>query len=139
MKKIASAAATVALLGGGLVGATTTAANSAPYPGTINTVAEGHHLNAPRVGHAAKVEFRVKTGGNGAAHGVVHFSYVRRSNHVVVDQFDRRYRGPGYTKYAFRGIPRGRYTVRVFFNSKPVNSVYQNDRERFFQRVRPRR
>jgi len=140
MKKILSTAFAAIMLAGGLValsGGSSTAGE--PYPGSIDTKCFAEALNNPRVGHDANVRFKVGTGGNGAARGIVNFSYERRSNGIIEDEFTRQYEGPGWTKYAFRGLPKGRYKVRVFFNSKPVDSVYQNCRTSFKQRVRPKK
>ena len=139
MKKIASLAASLAIAGTSLLAGPADAGTGGPYPGTVDTTCVAHALNSPRAGHPARVAFKVRTGGNGAAHGQVTFSYQRKSNHVVVDQFVRRYQGPGRTKYRFDGIPRGKYVVRVFFDSRPSDSVYQNCRTHFSQTIRPRR
>lgn len=144
MRKIQSLIATTSLVAGGLVAATvTTPANSAapdrfgdPYPGSVNTNCHGKALNKPRAGKPAKVQFRVTTGGDADLRGRVFFTYERKRSGLVVDEFKRRYDGPGFTKYAFDNIPKGRYTVRVFFDSRPTNSVYKNCRTNFSQRVR---
>ena len=66
------------------------------------------------------------------------FVYKRLSNGVVEGQYTRSYDGPGWDRYAFNGLPRGKYVVRVRFNSQPANSVYQNCSTSFRQTVRPR-
>lgn len=140
MRKIASLFAVAALAGGGVMAVSGSSATAGePYPGSINTNCFAEALNNPRVnGNPARVKFRVGTEGNGAANGVAHFAYERKSNAVIVDEFKRTYLGPDAQKYAFEGLPRGRYTVRVWFNSKPGDSVYQNCRTTFSQRIRPR-
>lgn len=139
MRKLASFVATGALVATGLVGVSATQTAAAPgdgYPPPIDTRCKGKAINHPTVGDPAKVKFRVNTGGNGGARGWVTFSYERKKNGLVVAEFRRRYRGPGWNKYSFRRhIPRGNYIVRTWFNSTPADSVYQNCRTRFRQRV----
>ena len=145
MKKFASIVASATLLGSGLVAATTTSASTAPfgdeYPGSIDTNCNANNLNNPRVGRNVRVRLNVRPDidGDQELRGRAVFSYVRKRNDTVVAEFRRLYRGPGRTKYAFSGVPKGRYTVKVFFNSRPDDSVYQNCRSSFSQRVRPRR
>ena len=84
--------------------------------------------------------FRVSAvNGVGDPHGVVSFTYKRAGNGTVEGRFSRMYDGgPGWDRYAFRGLPAGKYVVRVRFNSKPANSAYENCKTRFRQTVRPR-
>lgn len=145
MKKFASIVASATLIGTGLVAATTHSAsavpNGDPYPGSIDVTANAGALNNPKVGGNARVKLNVRPEFDGGQElrGRVVFSYVRKSNNTVIAEFRRLYRGPGRTNYAFSGLPKGRYTVKVFFNSKPNDSVYGNDSDRFNQRIRPRR
>jgi len=139
MGKMLSGMIAVIFMAGGLSALTIGGASADPYPGTINTACHADNLNNPRVGNPAKVRFRVGTDGNGAARGTVTFEYERRSSEFVVKQYERRYDGPDAEKYAFYSIPRGKYVVRVFFNSRPGDSVYQNCRTSFRQTIRPRR
>jgi hypothetical protein len=145
VKKFASIVASAAMIGGGLLAAAPTATavptGVCEYPGCIDVTANADNLNNPRVGGNARVKLNVRpeVDGNQELRGRVTFSYVRKSNDTVVAEFRRLYRGPGRTNYAFSGLPKGRYTVKVFFNSRPDSSVYGNDSDRFSQRVRPRR
>jgi hypothetical protein len=137
MGKILSGMIAVIFMAGGLTALTIGgAAADHGYGPHANTRCFADALNNPRVGNPARVRFRVGTFGNGRARGVVSFKYERRFSGFVVKQFNRRYRGSDWEKYAFRGIPRGKYVVRVFFDS---NSAYKNDRTKFRQTVRPRR
>lgn len=136
MKKIIAGLFAATTAASGLVAFSAAPSDAAPYPGTIDTNCSAEALNNPRVGNPAKVEFRVTTGGNGSARGLATFSYERKSSGIVVDEFTRHYRGPAPEKYAFDGLPRGHYVVRVFFNSKPGDSVYKNCRTNFDQDVR---
>lgn len=139
MRKLASLLATSAMIASGLVAATTAPTSAGePYPGSVPTDCDAQRLNNPRVGNPARARLRVQTGGNGATRGKAFFAYERQRNGVVVDEFRRRYDGPGWTKFRFDGLPRGRYIVRVFFNSRPGDSVYQNCRATYTQRVRRR-
>lgn len=142
MKKILSTTAAAVMLASGFVALSgeTSTAGEPGYPGSVDTTCFAEALNNPRVGNAAKASFRVGTGGNGEADGIVNFTYERTKNGVVTEEFTRQYNGSqGKVKFAFDGIPRGKYVVRVFFNSKPVDSVYQNCRTNFEQQIRPRR
>lgn len=138
MHKFPTLVVTSLLLGSGLVVAQSPASANHGYTGTFNTTCQSSALNNPRVGNPARVEFRVQTGGNGGAAGEVTFKYVRTSNDVVVDRFERSYDGPGYTDYRFNGIPRGRYRVEVYFESRPRHSVYEDCADSFSQQVRRR-
>jgi hypothetical protein len=144
VKKFASIVASAAMIGGGLVAAAPSATavpTGDPYPGSIETNCNADNLNNPRVGGNARVKLNVRpeVDGNQELRGRAVFSYVRKSNDTVVAEFRRLYRGPGRTNYAFSGLPKGRYTVKVFFNSRPDQSVYKNCSDKFSQRVRPRR
>lgn len=143
MKKFASIVASAALIGGGLVAAApaTAVPTGDPYPGSINTRCIADNLNNPRVGRDVRVSLNVRpdVDGDQELRGPATFQYVRKSNNTVVAEYRRLYRGPGRTNYAFSGVPKGRYTVKVFWNSRPDNSVYQNCSDSFGQRVRPRR
>ncbi|GAA1476845.1 hypothetical protein GCM10009623_12910 [Nocardioides aestuarii] len=144
MKKFASIVASAALIGGGLVAAAPTATavpTGDPYPGSIGTTCNANNLNNPRKGGNVRVRLNVRpdVDGNQDLRGPATFRYFRKSNNTVIREYRRLYRGPGVTKYAFSGVPRGRYTVKVFWNSKPNSSVYQNCSTSFSQRVRPRR
>jgi hypothetical protein len=136
MRKFQSVLAAAALLGGGLVAGATTTASADPYPGSVNTTCKSRALNNPGGDKPARVRLKVTTGGNGAARGRVVFQYKRKSNGAVAREYRRSYFGPGKTKYEFDNVPRGRYRVKVFFNSRPGASVYQNCRKAFSQRVR---
>lgn len=139
MRKMISVLTVAAMPAFGLVALSGGASSAGePYPGSVDTTCFGEALNNPVAGNPAKVRFRVGTGGNGAAKGWATFSYERRSNGVVVEEFKRRYEGPGWDKHLFEGVPRGKYKVKVFFDSRPNDSVYQNCRTSFTQRVRPR-
>ena len=146
MKKFASIVASATLIGTGLVAATTQSATAvptatAPTRACIDVTANARALNNPKVGGNARVQLNVRPEYDGGQElrGRAVFSYVRKSNNTVIAEFRRLYRGPGRTNYAFSGLPKGRYTVKVFFNSKPNDSVYGNDSDRFNQRIRPRR
>ena len=139
MGKMLSGMIAVIFMAGGLTALNISAAEaSCPYTGCIDTTCHADNLNNPRVGNPARVRFRVGTGGNGAARGDVLFSYERPSG-LIEAQYHKRYVGPGWDRYAFSGIPRGKYIVRVRFNSRPDNSAYDNCRTSFRQTVRPRR
>lgn len=140
MRKLASFAASGAMVASGLIGGTAVQATAAPYPGSVDTVCYGNNINNPRVGNPVKVKLRVGTHGEGAARGWATFTYHRKKNDLIVAEFRRRYVGPEWNKYSYRRkIPRGRYNVHVWFNSTPGDSVYQNCRDTFSQRVRRRR
>jgi hypothetical protein len=127
---VLAAGSAVALAGGG-------ATAGGPYPGTIDTTCEAEALNNPEVGDAARARFRVTTDGNGGASGRVTFTYERRTNDNVVAEYSRSYDGPGWTDYRFQDLPRGKYDVRVNFNSQPADSVYKNCSTSYDQRVKP--
>ena len=140
MGKMLSGMIAVIFMAGGLTALTIGGAQAAPgYPGVVDTTCQAHAANNPRVGNPARVDFRVSTDGNGGADGAVSFVYKRVSNGTVVGKYARSYNGPGWESYAFNGLPRGDYVVRVHFNSQPRNSVYQNCGDSFRQTVRPRR
>lgn len=139
MGKMLSGMIAVIFMTGGLTALTIGGATADPYPGSVNTNCHADDRNSPRVGDPAKVRFRVGTDGNGAARGRVFFDYERRSNGAFVKEFVRSYDGPGWENYEFHGLPRGDYRVRVFFDSRPAGSVYQNCRTTFRQVVRPAR
>lgn len=137
MKKFLSTAFAAVMLASGFValsGGSSTALEPG-YPGTVDTTCIASAANKPRFPKHPKADFRVGTGGNGAANGQVTFQYHK--NHTVVREFQFQYEGPGYTTYRMGRVPVGRYKVTVFFNSKPVDSVYQNCRTSFSQTVRP--
>ena len=139
MGKMLSGMIAVIFMAGGLTALNISAAQAAcPYTGCIDTTCRADNLNNPEVGHPARVRFRVSTDGNGGASGAVSFVYKRLSNGVVEGQYTRRYNGPGWDQYSFNGLPRGKYVVRVHFNSQPANSAYQNCGTKFRQTVRPR-
>lgn len=142
MKKIFAGLFVAILLATGLVAFSSVASNAGgtdPYPGSVPTNCDGEALNSPRVGNPATVRFRAGSGGNGAPKGVVTFSYERKKNGVIVDEFSRQYDGPQWEKYAFTGIPKGNYTVNVHFNTKPADSVYKNCNTSFSQEIRPKK
>lgn len=138
MRKIQSLLVATVMLGGGLVASVAPATAAPGYPGSVPTNCSGKALNTPREGRPARVRLKVSTGGNGAARGRVTFQYVRKSNRTVVREYRRSYFGPGRTKYRFDNLPAGRYRVKVFVNTRPSDSVYQNCKDRFNQKVRPR-
>jgi len=138
MGKLLSGLIAAILMAGGLTALTIGAAEAGPYTGTVDTQAHADNLNNPRVGQPARVQFRVTTDGNGGAGGEVTFAYQRVRSGNVVAKYRRDYDGPGWDQYAFRGLPRGRYNVRVFFNSQPRSSAYRNSSTSFRQTVRPR-
>jgi hypothetical protein len=130
----------VIFMAGGLTALTIGGAQADPaYPGVVNTTCRAKADNNPRVGQPARVDFRVSTDGNGGAKGAVSFTYKRVRTGTTQGQYMRSYTGPGWERYAFDGLPRGEYVVRVHFNSQPRTSVYQNCSDRFRQTVRPRR
>jgi hypothetical protein len=138
MGKMLSGMIAVIFVAGGLTALTIGGAQADPYPGTVNTTCHADNLNNPRVGNPARVKFRVGTSGNARPRGVVNFEYTRARSGAFVRGYQRRYDGSGWERYAFRGVPRGRYVVRVFFTT-PQRSAYRNDRTSFRQTVRPRR
>ena len=140
MGKLFSGMIAAIFMASGLTALTTGAAQAAcPYSGCVDTKAEANNLNNPQVGKPARVRFRVTTDGNGDAHGAVTFTYKRAGNGQVEGRFARTYDGgPGWDRFAFRGLPQGKYIVKVHFNSMPANSVYANDKTKFRQTVRPR-
>ena len=140
MGKLFSGMIAAIFMAGGLTALTTGAAQAAcPYTNCIDTTAHANNLNNPQVGKPARVKFRVSTAGNGDPRGVVTFTYQRAGNGQVEGRFRRAYDGgPGWDRYAFRGLPQGKYVVRVFFNSMPANSAYENCKTKFRQTVRPR-
>ena len=139
MKKLWSISTSAALVSGGVFAMAPTATSAEPgYPGSVDTTCHANALNSPRHGNDAKVEFKVTTGGNGGANGAVTFTYVLHRDDTAHDEFSRQYTGPGWNKYAFPTgqLPRGTYTVKVVFNSKPAGSVYKNCRTKFTQEIR---
>jgi hypothetical protein len=139
MGKLFTGLIAVIFMAGGLTALNVSAAQAAcPYTGCIDTTCHADNINNPRVGNPAKVKFRVGTAGNGAARGPVSFVYKRVSNGNTVGSYTRSYTGPGWERYAFGSLPRGKYVVRVHFNSSR-NSSYENCRDSFRQTVRPRR
>ena len=139
MGKMLSGMIAVIFMAGGLTALTIGGAAADPYPGTINTRCHADNLNNPRVGNPARVKFRAGTGGNGAPRGDVYFRYERVSSGRIEAQYRKSYVGTGWDRYSFSGLPRGKYVVRVRFDSRGENSVYQNCRTSFRQTVRPRR
>src|SRR4029078_11017887 len=102
---------------------TPAAAEAGPYTATITTPCHADNLNTPRVGHPAKVKFRVTTAGNARPRGVVIFDSVRARSGAFVREFTRRvYVGQDWQKYELGTLPRGNYVVHVFFDTRPANS-----------------
>ncbi len=140
MGKMLSGMLAVIFMAGGLTALNISAAQaSCPYTGCIDTRCHADNLNNPRVGNPARVKFRVGTDGNGAPRGDAYFRYERVSSGRVEAQFRKSYSGTSWERYAFSGIPRGKYVVRVKFDSRGDNSAYENCRTSFRQTVRPRR
>jgi hypothetical protein len=140
MRKFHTFFVAAALVGGGLVAGGATSASAAPgYPDSINTKCQGKALNNPRAnGAPARIRVRVKPteASNAAPRGKVVVRYVRRSNGDVARKFRRDYDGPGYEKYSFADVPRGRYRVEVDYNAKPARSVFKDCGTSFRQRIR---
>jgi hypothetical protein len=139
MRKFHSLLAATALLGGGLVAGAGVASAAPGYPDSVDTKCQGKALNDPREdGAPARIQLRVKPrdATNAAPRGKVVVRYVRRSNGDVARKFRRDYDGPGYEKYSFADVPRGRYRVEVDYNAKPARSVFQDCGTSFRQRIR---
>jgi hypothetical protein len=139
VKKFASIVASAAMIGGGLLAAAP-AATAAPtdcgdYPTCIDTRTRASALNNPRVGNPAKVAAKVVANSNRTPRGTMVFTYKRASNGNVVDAFSRDYDG-GREEYSLRGLPRGKYKVVAQFRG---DGRFNNSRDTFTQRVRPRR
>jgi hypothetical protein len=137
VKKFASIVASAALMSGGLLAAAP-AATAAPtdcgdYPTCIDTRTRASALNNPRVGNPAKVAAKVVANSNRTPRGTLVFTYKRDGD--VVDTFSRDYDG-GREEYSFFGLPKGQYKVVAQFRG---DGRFNNSRDTFNQRVRPRR
>ena len=127
MKKTFVAAATsAALIVAPLaLGASTATAN--PYAGSVPTAAKAKAKKVVKKRQAPRLRFRVATGGNGKAAGKV-FITVRNKRTGKTFITTRQYRGGKVTWRLRKGLPRGRYVVRIEFFS-PNGSVFQNSKK----------
>jgi len=128
MKKTFVAAATsAALIVAPLaLGASTATAN--PYAGSVPTKAKSKVVKkVVKKRQAPRFRFRVATGGNGKAAGKV-FITVRNKRTGRTFITTRQYRGGTVTWRLRKGLPRGRYVVRIEFFT-PNGSVFQNSKK----------
>lgn len=141
MKKFLGLAAGAAMIAGSLAAVGPAADAGTPsYPNTVPTTCRADNLNNPRVGQAAKVKFKATpSNGSGDPKGLVTFDYQKKNSKTITKEYTVRYVGPDYQKYAFKGIPAGRYKVIVHFDSRPKASVYKNCNTSFDQQVKKRR